>query len=110
VDTYIQSGGKDAAARDRIRAWLTRWHENHAKLQAEMQSSFLVNEVQPLSEDLAALAGAGLLALDSADKGLSLPDSWRVEQKMIVERTQKPRANLILAVAPAIQKLIDARP
>jgi hexosaminidase len=110
VDTYIQSGGKDAAARDQIRARLTQWHENHAKLQGQMQSSFLVNEVQPLSEDLATLAGAGLLALDSADKGISLPDSWRAEQKTIVDRTQKPRANLILAVAPAIQKLIEAKP
>jgi hexosaminidase len=108
VDTYVQSGGKDAAAELRIRAWLSKWHENHARLQTEMEGSFLLNEARPLSEDLAALAGAGLLALDSMDKGLSLPDAWRTEQHALVERTQKPRADLILAVAPAIQKLIDA--
>lgn len=110
VDTYLQSGRKDVAAEQRIRAWLTKWHENYAGLRTEMDGSFLLNEARPLSEDLATLAGAGLLALDSADKGLSLPDSWRAEQKTVVERTQKPRADLVLAVAPAIQKLIDAKP
>jgi hexosaminidase len=108
VDAYVQSGGKDAAAAQSIRLWLTKWHENQAKLQTEMEGSFLLNQAKPLSEDLAALAGAGLLALDSMDKGLSLPDAWRTEQHALVERTQKPRADLILAVAPAIQKLIDA--
>jgi hexosaminidase len=108
VDSYIQSGEKDSAAEERIRAWLTKWHENHTALQTQMQGSFLFNDAQPLSEDFSSLAAAGLLALDSMDKGLPLPDSWRVDQRAIVERTQKPRANLTLAVAPAIQKLIEA--
>ena len=73
-----------------------------------MDRSFLLAEDKPLSEDLATLAVAGLEALDSIDKNQPLPDAWRTAQLAVVERSMKPRANLLMMVAPAIQKLIAA--
>jgi len=108
VDTYVQSGYQDSSAEGQIRRWLVQWRENHANLQPLLESSFLLAEDKPLSEDLAALATAGLEALDSINKNQPLPDTWRAEQLTIVERCAKPRANLLLAVAPSIQKLIEA--
>jgi hexosaminidase len=108
VDAYIQSGYKDSSMESQIRVWLTKWHDNDARLQPTLDRSFLLTEDKPLSADLAALASAGLQALDSLGKNQSLDDGWRSEQLAIVERSLKPRANLVIMVAPSIRKLIEA--
>jgi hypothetical protein len=91
-----------------IRGWLNQWQQNHVNLQPLLDQSFLLSEDKPLSEDLSAMAAAGLQALDAMDKNQSLPDAWRTEQLAVVARSNSPRANLLLTVAPPIQKLIDA--
>jgi hexosaminidase len=108
VDTYLQNGPQKSAAEAQMRIWLNQWQQNHAKLLPLLDQSFLLAEDKTLSEDLSALAAAGLQALDALDKSQSLPDTWRTEQLAVVTRSNKPRANLLLLVAPAIQKLIDA--
>jgi hexosaminidase len=108
VDTYLQSGYKDSAAEAQIRASLVKWRDNDANLQPVLDRSFLLAEDKPLSEDLAALAAAGLQALDRIGKNQPLPDTWRAGQLAVVERSMKPRANLLVMVAPPIQKLIAA--
>lgn len=108
VDTYFQNGEQKSAAEAQIRSWLNQWQQNHANLQSLLDQSFLLTEDKPLSEDLSALAAAGLQALDALDKSQSLPDQWRTDQLTVVARSNTPRANLLLMVAPSIQKLIDA--
>ncbi len=108
VEAYIQSGFRDSAAEGQIRAWLAKWRDNHANLQPLLDASFLLAEDKPLSEDLSALAVAGLEALDGIGKNQPLPDAWRAQQLALVEQAKKPRADLLLMVAPPIQKLIEA--
>jgi hexosaminidase len=112
VDGYLQGGAKnsgaDSGAEAQIRAWLAKWRDNDVNLELEMERSFLLGEDKPLSADLAALGAAGLQALDSIDNHQMLPDAWRSGQLAVVERSMKPRANLLITVAPAIQKLIAA--
>jgi hexosaminidase len=108
VESYVQSGYKDSAAEAQIRAWLVKWRDNDANLQPALDRSFLLAEDKPLSADLAALAAAGLQALDSMEKSQPLTDAWRAEQLAVVERSMKPRANLLVVVAPPIQRLIAA--
>ncbi len=108
VETYIQSGYKDSTVEAQIRASLVKWRENDANLQPVLDRSFLLAEDKPLSQDLAALSAAGLQALDSIGKNQPLPDTWRTEQLAVVDRSMKPRANLLVMVAPPIQKLIEA--
>jgi hexosaminidase len=108
VETYLQSGYKDSAAEAQIRASLVKWRDNDANLQPVLDRSFLLAEDKPLSEDLATLAAAGLEALDNIGKNQPLPDAWRTAQSAVVDRSMKPRANLLVMVAPAIQKLVEA--
>lgn len=110
VEKYIQSGYQDSAAEGQMRSWLVRWQGNHANLNPLLERSFLLAEDEPLSEDLATLATAGLQALDSIGRKQTLPEAWRTEQLAVVERAMKPRANLLVMVAPSIQKLIEATP
>jgi hexosaminidase len=109
VGNYVESGYKDSSAEAQIRAWLVKWQGNHPTLKPVLERSFLLTEDVPLSEDLATLSAAGLQALDAISKGgQPLPEAWRVEQLAVVERSLKPRANLLIMIAPSIQKLIEA--
>jgi hexosaminidase len=108
VEQFLAAWCHDPAAEARLRAQLTIWRDNDAILQSLVQRSFLVKEVAATSQDLSALAAAGLAALDAIAKGQPAPDSWKAQQPAILEQVKKPKAQLLLIPAPAVQKLIEA--
>ncbi|MGA9978358.1 MAG: family 20 glycosylhydrolase [Candidatus Sulfotelmatobacter sp.] len=107
VQTFVQSGNKDQATEAQIRAYLTTWRDNDAKLHALLDREFLLQEVAPLSADLSALGAAGLQALDYLDKSQPVPDSWKTQQLAVVESAKKRQADLLLMVAAPVQQLIE---
>jgi hexosaminidase len=108
VDQFLAVACHDPAAEARLRAQLMTWRDNDAILQALAQRSFLVKEVAATSQDLSALGTAGLAALDAIAKGQPAPDSWKAQQLATLEQVKKPKAQLLLIPAPAVQKLIEA--
>ena len=108
VEQFLAAWCQDPAAEARLRAQLTIWRDNDAILQSLVQRSFLVKEVAATSQDLSALAAAGLAALDAIAKGQPAPDSGKAQQPAILEQVKKPKAQLLLIPAPAVQKLIEA--
>jgi hexosaminidase len=107
VQQYAQGGYKDQAAEAQIRAQLTMWRDNDAKLRPLLTRSFLLTEIAPLSQELSALGQAGLDALDSLDKNQPLPDSWKTQQLALIEQAKKPTAGLLLMVAAPVQQLVE---
>jgi hypothetical protein len=87
---------------------LTRWRDNQTNLQPFETQSFLLNEIVPLSQDLSAVAAAGLQALDYLDRAERAPNAWATQQFALLERAQKPQAQLLLMVVPSVQKLVEA--
>jgi hexosaminidase len=108
VQAYIQSGHQDRAAEAQIRAALTAWRDNDAKLQPLLQQSFLLREASPLSADLSSLGTNGLSALDYLDRSELSPEAWRKQQLALVERAKTAKANLLLMVAGPVQQLVEA--
>ncbi len=108
VDQFVAASSHDSAAEARLRAQLTAWRDNDAMLQPLAQRSFLVQEVAGRSQDLAALGSAGLAALDTIAKGQPAADSWKAQQLASIDAAKKPKAQLLLIPAPAVQKLIEA--
>ena len=108
VDKYVASSCHDAATGAQLRAQLILWRDNDAKLQPLEQRSFLVKEVAGTSQDLAAAASAGLTALDVLEHDGNTDEAWKAQQSAVVQQAQKPKGQLLLMPAPAIQKLIDA--
>jgi hexosaminidase len=108
VDKYWGANCHDAAVGAQIRAQLILWRDNDAKLQPLMQRSFLVKELAGTSQDLTAVATAGLAALDALEHGGNTDEAWKVRQSAVVQQAQKPKGQLLLIPAAAIQKLIDA--
>jgi hexosaminidase len=108
VDKYLASSCHDAPLAAQLRAQLILWRDNDTKLQPLEQRSFLVKEVAGTSQDLAALASAGLAALDALEHGGNTDEAWKAQQGAVVQQAQKPKGQLLLMPAPAVQKLIDA--
>ena len=73
-----------------------------------MQRSFLVKEVAATSQDLSSLAAVGVAALDFAAKGGTAPEDWKKQQLTVIEQIEKPKSQLLVMPAPAIQKLVEA--
>jgi hexosaminidase len=108
VDRFVSSSCRDADAAAQLRAQLSAWRDNDARLQPLAQRSFLVKEVAATSHDLSAAAAVGLAALDFAAKGGAAPDDWEAQQLAVIAQVQKPKAQLLLMPSPAIQKLVEA--
>jgi hexosaminidase len=108
VDKFIASTCHDAVLNARLRAQLTLWRDNDAKLQPLIQRSFLVKEVAATSQDLTALGSAGLAGLDFLAQAGGAPDDWRTRQLAALEQIKKPKAQLLLMPATAVQRLIEA--
>ena len=92
----------------RLRAQFIIWRDNDAKLQPVEQRSFLVKDVAQVSQNLSALATAGLAALDYVAKGEAAPADWKASQTAAITQLQAPRAQLLLMPTGAVQKLVDA--
>jgi hexosaminidase len=108
VDKYVASGCHNAATGAQLRAQLILWRDNDAKVQPLMRRSFLVKEVVGTSQDLSAVASVGLAALDALEHGGNTDEAWKAQQSAVVQQAQKPKGQLLLMPAPAIQKLVDA--
>jgi hexosaminidase len=106
VQTFAQSGYKDQSAEAQVRSYLTTWRDNDAALHP-LLSQFLLQEDVPLSQDLSALGGAGLQALDYLDQGQPAPDAWKTQQLALIEQSKKPMADLLLMVVTPVQQLVE---
>jgi hexosaminidase len=108
VDQFVASKFQDAAAESYIRKKLGEWRDNGGALQPVLQNSFLLKEIAPVSQNLAALGGSGLQALDYIDAHKVPSAEWKQQQITMIQQVAKPTADLVLAVAPGVQKLVEA--
>jgi hexosaminidase len=108
VDKFVAATCHDPDVEARLRGQLTKWRDNDGRLAPLAQRSYLVKEAAQTSQDLSALGAAGLSALDFMAKGGGAPDSWKAQQLAAIQQIQKPKAQLLLVPAPAVQKLIEA--
>jgi hexosaminidase len=108
VDQFLSSACHDPAAEARLRTQFNAWRDNDALLQPLAQRSFFVKEVSANSQDLSALGAVGLSALDAVAKGQPATDSWKALQLSIIDQVKKPKAQLLMIPAPAVQRLVEA--
>lgn len=105
----IVAGKASPAVYTRLRAQLTKWAGNDARLQPLLQKSFLLKEVVPLSRSLSQCAETGLQALDYLSRRQSPPSGWATQQMGMLQQAQKPgHAQLLLMVAPPVESLVRA--
>jgi hexosaminidase len=104
----LLGGAAKPGSEARVRSLLSRWSDNQVELQPQFEKSLLLKEVAPISQNLSALGAAGLTALDYLDRGEPAPLAWVATQLALVEQAGKPQAQLLIMVAPSVEKLIRA--
>ena len=108
VEKFLADAPSYEVKNKTIREWLVEWRNNHEVLKPVMKDSPLLEEILPLSEDVAALADAGLQAMDYLEKGQEAPLSWLDGVVSLLSRPQKPEYELVVKIVPAIQELVHA--
>jgi len=61
-----------------------------------------------ISQDLSALAAAGLQAVERLRNAAGRSPGWVEQQTALLERAKLPHGELLLSVEPSIRKLIEA--
>jgi hexosaminidase len=107
VDDFV-SGKASEDTKNKMRSMLVMWRDNQAKLQPIEGGSFLLQEVVPISQNLSALAAGGLQAMDYINRGQTPSEQWTKELLALSTEAEKPTAQLLLMVAPAMEKLVRA--
>jgi hexosaminidase len=109
VDNFVAGGCKQSDAGAQIRALLENWRRNDTVLHAAASNSALLREAAPVSENLASAAGAGIGALDYISQNQRPSEQWMSQQRSLLQQALKPGpAQLLLPVAPPIEKLVEA--
>jgi len=90
-----------------LRNMLSKWKDNEQQLRPLAERSSFIQEAIPLSQSLSALGAAGLQALDYLDRGEKAPEAWKTQQLAVVTEAFQPKAQVLLMIAPAVQKLIQ---
>ncbi len=108
VDAMLLSTPRYDKNRFIIEDHLKKWRDNHLLLLPICESSFLLEEILPLSQDVKDLAEAGLRALQYLEQNQDPPKEWLKRVKPILERPKKPDCELKIMIVPAIRKMVEA--
>jgi len=119
--TYAGGDHSDAAA---LRADLATWKANDARFQAIAKGRPALEAALPISADIAAMADAGLAALDAIEAGKPLSAEDRAKAEILLARAEafdaasarpifsflgkQPPADLIIKITPGIRALVAA--
>jgi len=106
VDRYLEAPDS-SGDRNTMLEWLKKWRDNHAPLKPVLEESSLLNEIIPLSEDAAALAGAGLQAVEYIEKRQQAPLSLVDKVHPLLNPPRRPEHELLIMIAPGIEKLVE---
>jgi hexosaminidase len=104
----ILAGKASVETNEHVRSLLVMWRDNRNQLQRFEAESFLMKDVAPLSQNLTGLATVGLQALDFLRSGRAAPESWANNAQALAEEAKKPQSQVLLTVAPDIERLIRA--
>jgi hexosaminidase len=106
--TFADLVGHLSAHKVEIRKQLIIWRDSREELLPLLQQSALLKEDIPLAEDLSAVAGTGLEALDYLDSGHPAPRAWVQEQSVLLDLAAKTHAELLLMIVEPVRKLVEA--
>lgn len=110
VDAYLQSRNRNAGTPEsrNVESWLTTWKDNDPQLQPVLRNSDPLQEIIPVSKDLAAVAGAGLAAVLYLEAGGKAPRAWHDQQLAMLKEARKPNAEMLDMVVPPVQLLVQS--
>lgn len=103
VDRYLTT--PSAAAAEALRNQLAAWMQNATALRPMLESHSLLAEDLPVADAVASLCRTGIEALSYATQ--PAPADWKPRSVAGVKDASAHRAYLLIAIAPAIEKLVE---
>jgi hypothetical protein len=91
-----------------IRRLLSAWRDNSTGLKPVIGQSFLLKEIEPLTETLSESIETGLQALDYLESRQRPPEDWKGKAALTIERAEKTHAEMLIVIAPALKALTKA--
>src|SRR6185312_7532905 len=107
VDAFLANPA-NANAKSNIEAMLNRWRAAALALPPLEEKSFLMEELGPVSQSLGAASDAGLQALLHFGENTPAAQERRAQQLAVLDAASQTRAQVTLAIVPAIRKLVEA--
>jgi hexosaminidase len=104
ADRYLATPTPTEA--DRLRKQLAAWSGNAADIRPLLESNSLLTEDLPIADGLTTLCRVGDEALTYT--GRAPPADWKQRTLAALKEANAHHASLLIAIAPAIQKLVDA--
>ncbi len=105
----VRGDGVDASgAFQRLRQSLVQWRETANRLGLEFKQSEILAEAIPLTGIVSRLSETGLEALVFLQSAQKPSLEWRDETAALITILDKPQAEMLVAIAPPIIKLIEA--
>jgi hexosaminidase len=91
-----------------VRKHLSRLHDNAQELHPILERSYLLKELIPVSDIVTRLCAKGLEALTYLETKQRPAEEWKEETAGLLEQAGKPQAEMMIAITPSIQRLIEA--
>jgi hexosaminidase len=107
VDGYL-AGPKEQADTEALRKKLALWSERTTAVRPTLQTNSLLTEDIPVADSLLRLCQAGQEALSSLGSHNLASLEWKQRSLAAIGDAAKPQANMLIQIALAIQKLVEA--
>jgi hexosaminidase len=98
----------NAAGAQELRRQLAGWEQNAAQIQPRLESIPLLAENAPLAAAVVTLCRAGQEALSY--RSAAAPAGWKARTLEALQDAGAHRADMLIAIAPAVEKLVQAVP
>ncbi len=106
VDDFLAGNIQDENRIKKIYNDLELWKNNDAKLQEVVKKSPVLNEIEPLSIELANISIIGIQALDAIKNKTKVETNWVKESLEKIKEAKQSKAQVELRVVTPIEKLI----
>lgn len=96
--------------RARVREDLVKWQANDARLKPLLDNNAMLQEIAPVSAEVAKISGIGLQALGYVEDGKAAPAAWISEQRSYLSgiiKNRRPPAEVVIAIAEPVSRLVD---
>ena len=107
VDAFLENPA-DENLKGNISEMLEQWHAAALALAPLEDKSFLMKELAPVSQSLGAVSDSGSQALQYFGADSTSTQEWKSQQLAVLDAASQTQAQVTLAIAPAIRKLVEA--
>ena len=104
VDKWLKNDAP-VTTKIEINQWLEKWEANDARLEATLAASPILQEIRPVSVNLAKISTIGRDALAYLTVGDQPDSTWIASSNEVLETAKRPHAAVEIMVVSAIEKL-----